>query len=178
MAEPESLRNRVEWFIEKCARPDDLRALLRECVEDGGLDALACVRRLYEDMCGGMTFNYELKAPAASTLLVWKELGLKALSPPARFRQIRRLEPRRRVSQTRHANVGQLARNRGMPMTARSDGQGTIPRRLNSSTTWGQMAVAWTMSASPSEVFCLRSLSTPRPYSDQAFLALILSEAS
>ena len=79
LAEPELLRNRVEWFIEKCARPDDLRALLRECVEDGGLDALVCVRRLYEDMYGGMTFNYELKAPAASTLLIWKELGLKAL---------------------------------------------------------------------------------------------------
>ena len=44
-----------------------------------------------------------------------------------------------------------------------TDGQGTIPRRLNSSTTWGQMAVAWAMSASPSEVFCLRSLSIPRP---------------
>jgi len=78
MAEPQSLRNRVEEFI-ATGEPNDLSALLRECIDDRGLDALLCVRRLYEDMYGGITFNYELKAPSASTLLVWKELGLKAL---------------------------------------------------------------------------------------------------
>jgi hypothetical protein len=38
---------------------------------------------MYEAMYGGMTFNYELKAPAASTLLVWKEQGLQALTEAA-----------------------------------------------------------------------------------------------
>jgi hypothetical protein len=55
--------------------------------------------------------------------------------------------------------------------------QGRIPRRLNSSVIWGRIAVAWAMSASPSAVRCVRSLSIPRPYSDEAFFGLILSDA-
>lgn len=79
MVETETLRDRVEWFIENGARPEELRSLLRECVSDGSLEALVCVRRMYEDMYGGFTFNYELKALAASTLVVWRDVGLKAL---------------------------------------------------------------------------------------------------
>ena len=74
-----SLAERVEHFVERGARPDDLMLLLRECVEAGGLEGLRGVRRLFEDMYGGMTFNAELTGPAASTLLVWGELGLDAL---------------------------------------------------------------------------------------------------
>ncbi len=74
-----SLAERVEHFVERGARADDLLVLLKECVEAGGLEGLRGVRRLFEDMYGGMTFNAELKAPAASTLLIWGELGLDAL---------------------------------------------------------------------------------------------------
>lgn len=79
MAEIDMLRERVERFVNNGARTDDLRSLLKQCIEDGSLDALVCVRRLYEDMYGGFTFNIDLKAPAASTLLVWREAGLRAL---------------------------------------------------------------------------------------------------
>ena len=40
---------------------------------------------------------------------------------------------------------------------------GTIPRCLNSSTTSGQMALAWAMSSSAALDCCVRSLSIPRP---------------
>lgn len=78
-----SLRERVERFVEFGGNPADLRLLLKECVKDGTLEGLLCVCRMYEHMYGGVTFNYELKAPAASTLLVWKDLGLQALTKAA-----------------------------------------------------------------------------------------------
>lgn len=71
------LRDRVESFIQK--GQGDLYALLHECVRDGSAEGLACVRRLFEDMYGGITFNFELKAPAAWTLAVWREAGLQEL---------------------------------------------------------------------------------------------------
>lgn len=79
MSETENLRDRVEWFVANSAHRDTLRSLLRECVEDGGIDALASVSRLYGDMYGDLTYNMELKGPAAATMLAWKEIGLRAL---------------------------------------------------------------------------------------------------
>src|ERR1700722_16978258 len=53
-----------------------------------------------------------------------------------------------------------------------------IPWRLNSSAIFGHMLVACAISACPSEIFCLRSLSIPRPYQDQGFFGLIFNAAS
>jgi hypothetical protein len=73
------LRDKVEDFIANRADPPELHELLSECMDDGSVEGLACVRRLYEDMYGGITFNFELKAPPASCLLFWGEAGLQAL---------------------------------------------------------------------------------------------------
>jgi hypothetical protein len=82
------LRERVEDFIAKRGDPVELHWLLNECVALGTLEALTCVRRLYESDYGGMTFNndyggitfnHELKAPAASTLVFWGQTGVQAL---------------------------------------------------------------------------------------------------
>lgn len=53
--------------------------ILQKCVDDGGAQALSAVQLLAEDMYGGMTYNIELKAPAASCLLTFGERGLDAL---------------------------------------------------------------------------------------------------
>ncbi len=74
-----SLRSRVEEFIAYRADLQELIDLLRECSADGSLEALLCVRRLAEDMYGGFTFNYELKAPAAWELACWGEPGIDQL---------------------------------------------------------------------------------------------------
>lgn len=73
------LRERVEDFIANRARLDELYQLLNECMQDGTVEGLACVRRLFEDNYGGFTYNYELKAPAAATLVVWGEAGIRSL---------------------------------------------------------------------------------------------------
>jgi hypothetical protein len=73
------LRDRVEDFIARRAHPDELYQLLKECVQDGTVEGLACARRLFEDSYGGLTYNYELKAPAAATLVVWGEAGIQSL---------------------------------------------------------------------------------------------------
>ena len=73
-----ALRDDVERFI-KGGHPRELDGLLDACAKDGSLDALACVTRLFEDMYGGMTFNFELKAPAAWELACWGEQGLDQL---------------------------------------------------------------------------------------------------
>ena len=43
------------------------------------MEALSAVQMLFEDMYGGITFNTELKAPAAWCLVRWGEAGLEAL---------------------------------------------------------------------------------------------------
>jgi hypothetical protein len=48
------LRDKVEDFIANRANPPELHELLSECLDDGSLEGLACVRRLYEDMYGGI----------------------------------------------------------------------------------------------------------------------------
>jgi hypothetical protein len=73
------LRDRVEDFIAHRAHPEELYELILECINDATVEGLACVRRLYEDMYGGITFNFELKAPAAACLVFWGEAGLQAL---------------------------------------------------------------------------------------------------
>jgi hypothetical protein len=73
------LRNRVEDFIANRADQEDLHELLLECMNNGTVEGLSCVRRLYEDMYGKTTFNFEIKSPAASCLVFWGEAGLKAL---------------------------------------------------------------------------------------------------
>jgi len=73
------LRERVEDFIANGSDPAELDRLLNECVADGTLEGLACARRLYESDYGGLTFNWELKAPAASALVVWGQTGIEAL---------------------------------------------------------------------------------------------------
>jgi hypothetical protein len=73
------LRDKVEDFIANRADSPELYELLSECMDDGTVEGLACVRRLFEDMYGGITFNFELKAPRASCLLFWGEAGLQAL---------------------------------------------------------------------------------------------------
>ena len=57
------LRDKVEDFIANRANPPELHELLSECMDDESVQGLACVRRLYEDMYGGITVNFELKAP-------------------------------------------------------------------------------------------------------------------
>lgn len=57
----------------------DEYALLRDCIADGGQGALAAVQMMAEDMYGGITFNFEIKAPAACTLIVFGVPGLRAL---------------------------------------------------------------------------------------------------
>jgi hypothetical protein len=78
------LRERVEDFVANRGHPAELYTLLNESVADGTGEGLACVRRLYESSYGGMTFNFELKAPAASTLVLWGEAGIQALVDGAR----------------------------------------------------------------------------------------------
>jgi len=73
------LRDKVEDFISNRDDPKELHELLLECLNDGTVEGLASVRRLYEDMYGRITFNFELKAPAASCLVYWGEAGLRAL---------------------------------------------------------------------------------------------------
>lgn len=72
------LRDDVELYI-KQGHPQELNNLLEACVRDGSLEALLCLSRLFEDMYGGITFNYQLKAPAAWELACWGERGLDQL---------------------------------------------------------------------------------------------------
>jgi|SRR5215210_2797388 len=65
-----SLRDDVERYIQS-GHPRELESLLAACTRDGSLEALLCITRLFEDMYGGITFNYELKSPAAWELACW-----------------------------------------------------------------------------------------------------------
>jgi Domain of unknown function (DUF4263) len=72
------LRDDVELYI-KQGHPRELDGLLKACAKDGSLEALLCVSRLFEDMYGGITFNFELKAPAAWELACWGQRGIDQL---------------------------------------------------------------------------------------------------
>jgi len=58
--------------------------LLVECAQAGDLEALLCVRRLAEDMYGGITSNFELKALAAWELACWGAAGISQLAEATR----------------------------------------------------------------------------------------------
>lgn len=74
---PMTLLNRATRFVE--AGDESEGDILRDCVEDGGIQALSAVQLLAEHMYGGMTFNIELKAPAAYCLAAFGVQGLDAL---------------------------------------------------------------------------------------------------
>jgi hypothetical protein len=73
-----ALRDDVEEYI-KHGHPRELPQLLQACLRDGSLDALVCVTRMFEDMYGGITYNFELKAPPAWELACWGKLGVDQL---------------------------------------------------------------------------------------------------
>lgn len=58
--------------------------LLHDCMVDGSLDALCAVQLLFEDMYGGATFNFTLKAQAGYCLIRWGNQGLQAMVEGAR----------------------------------------------------------------------------------------------
>ena len=59
--------------------PKELWPLLHKCVSSKSPEALVAVKMLARDMYGGITFNFELKAPAAHCLIAWDKDGLKTL---------------------------------------------------------------------------------------------------
>jgi hypothetical protein len=73
-----TLLERAADFVEH-GHPRYQTVLLAECVRAHNLDGLAAVQRLYEDMYGGITFNFELKVPAAVCLVIWGDAGINAL---------------------------------------------------------------------------------------------------
>ena len=73
-----TLIDRATGFIEG-GHPTELSQLLADCVAAGNSEGLLAVQLLARDMYGGITFNWELKAPAAYCLLAWGQGGLKAL---------------------------------------------------------------------------------------------------
>ncbi len=73
-----SLVDKANAFI-STGHPEELWPLLTECVTAHSMEALVAVQLLARDMYGGITFNFELKAPAAHCLPVWHDQGLDAL---------------------------------------------------------------------------------------------------
>ena len=65
------------------ANGGNLDELLKEAVGLRDMESLLAVRRLFEHMYGGYTFNFEIKAAAAACLVCWGELGLRALADGA-----------------------------------------------------------------------------------------------
>jgi hypothetical protein len=74
-----SVRSLVDRARDFILHGGDQTAFLSECVEAGTVEGLHAVQMLYEDMYGGITYNYMLKAPAAFCLVRWEDQGLKAL---------------------------------------------------------------------------------------------------
>ncbi len=72
------LHERAREFILRGGGTDEA-ALLTDCIEAGTVEALSAVQMIFEDMYDGITFNTELKAPAAWCLVCWAEAGLEAL---------------------------------------------------------------------------------------------------
>jgi len=78
-----TLQERAKRFVDN-GNPRDEVELLAECVRARNLDGLAATQRLFEDMYGGITYNFEMKAPAAACLICWGKEGIKALVEGAR----------------------------------------------------------------------------------------------
>ena len=79
-----TLIDRAKRFIQG-GKPAELTLLLSDCVSAGNSEGMLAVQILARDMYGGMTFNFELKAPAAHCLLAWRQAGLKALAENALY---------------------------------------------------------------------------------------------
>lgn len=75
---PVDFRAATEDFIESGTLAQ-LQQILEAAIADGGANALASVQKCYEHMYGGFTFNMELKAPSAWSLVAFGEPGLQAL---------------------------------------------------------------------------------------------------
>ena len=78
-----SLGERARDFVRSGSYEMEL-SLLAECIEAGTTEGLIAVQLMFEDMYGGMTFNYEFEAPPAFCLVRWGETGLDALIESAR----------------------------------------------------------------------------------------------
>jgi hypothetical protein len=78
-----TLQERAKRFVDD-GNPRDEVELLAACVRARNLDGLAATQRLFEDMYGGITYNFEMKAPAAACLICWGKEGIKALVEGAR----------------------------------------------------------------------------------------------
>lgn len=74
-----TLLERAARFVEPGGENEDEEVLLRDCVRDGSLQALSAVQLVAEHMYGGLTYNFELKAPAAYCLVAFGVRGLDAL---------------------------------------------------------------------------------------------------
>ena len=72
-------------FIDRATRfvdggnGNELMLLLADCVAARNTEGMLAVQLLSRDMYGDITFNWELKAPAAYCLLAWGQAGLDAL---------------------------------------------------------------------------------------------------
>jgi hypothetical protein len=75
----DELTQRACEFVLVGSSPREQEPLLRDCVQQGGIDGLHATKILFEDMYGGFTYNVELKFPPAYCLVGWGEQGLQAL---------------------------------------------------------------------------------------------------
>ena len=73
-----ALIDRARRFVEG-GNATELSPLLVDCVAARSSEGMVAVKLLARDMYGGISLNFELKAPAAYCLLAWGEAGLKAL---------------------------------------------------------------------------------------------------
>ena len=75
------LRRRIEEFIIRNQDPietgEELYCLLWACVQDGSAEGMTGVRRLFESDFD--EFPYLVKSPAACTLILWGEAGIRSL---------------------------------------------------------------------------------------------------
>jgi len=81
---PQTLIERAQQYVREGGTLPEEEGLILECIREGSAHALAAVQLLFEDDHGGITFNIELKAPAAYALAAWGHSGLDALAEAAR----------------------------------------------------------------------------------------------
>ena len=73
-----TLIERAQEFISRPA-PRELEHLLHDCISAESIEGLIAVQLLAEGMYDGMTYNFEIKCPAAWCLVAWQERGLEAI---------------------------------------------------------------------------------------------------
>lgn len=78
-----TLQDRAKEFVLD-GHPRDEASLLADCVRARDLDGLIATQHLFEDMYDGITYNYDMKAPAAICLICWEKNGIRALVEAAR----------------------------------------------------------------------------------------------